>query len=175
VSVNISSNNAPVANSTSATVTVNPVTTGNPTGTFTVQTFKGGSALFTASLGSQTASGNLEVVGLKGLSPSTATLQLGGSSNQTTATVTLTDTAPIDAVISLSSVQIDPTTGKPIGTPGSQTLLTVPPSVTVAAGQSSKSFTMTAPNQFENGTVQVTASLAGDSQSETITIFGAPR
>jgi hypothetical protein len=88
------------------------------------------------------------------------------SASISTGTVTLSAPSPAAVVISLSTA-----TDVPGGT------LTVPTSVTVPAGQSSNTFTMTwntdAP--FENGEATVTATLAGRSLSITLWIEGEPR
>ncbi len=162
VTVDITSITTDVAKSTSTQVTVNPNPAGNSTGTFTVQTFKGGTAGFTATLGTQSQSANLEVVGLKAFSASRVFLSTprstGGVQNdddKSNGTVILSDTAPVDAEILLSS------------TPAKQPFLTVPPSVTIPAGQSSSQFPMKAVGTNQTGpSVSVTATLANDSQSQ---------
>ncbi len=142
VTVDITSITTDVAKSTSTQVTVNPNPAGNSTGTFTVQTFKGGAARFTATLGTLSQSANLEVVGLKTfeatqtepavLIPAGA-LEFVPGADTSGVIIHLTDSAPVDAEILLSY------------TPADQLLLKVPPSKPILAGRpDTDSFVLTA-------------------------------
>jgi hypothetical protein len=163
VAVAIQSSNPSVATTTSAQVTVRPAASGNATGTFTVQAIEAGTAVFTATLAGQSVSGVFEVVGLRSFSVNPSILFDAGGQNEATGTVTLTDTAPIGAVIAIA------VTGP------AAAFLSVPTSVSILAGQSAVVFPMTVTNPFINGSVTITVTLAGASISETVVLEGAPQ
>jgi uncharacterized protein (TIGR03437 family) len=115
-------------------------------------------AVVTASLngGAQTSTVNLVAsLGVSSLQCQSAYLGAGGTS---LCSVTLTQAAPSGgSVVALSS---------------SSTWVSVPASVTVPAGSTSATFTAQNGSTTQEGTVIVTASLNGSSQSCTLTLLG---
>lgn len=100
--------------------------------------------------------GTVTAVGMTGLSCTPASLNSAG---QATCTVSLSAPAPVLATISLSS---------------STDRLTVPPSVTIAAGSATATFPSTAGTLTTDHTATVTATLNGNSQSTNISLVTPP-
>ncbi len=96
-------------------------------------------------------------VGLSGLTLLPASV-IGAQTNGTSSTgrVTLSTTAATDTVVSLSS--------------SNTSLVTLPSTVTVPAGSTSQTFTLTANNVTSQATVQISALYGGTTLTQTLTI-----
>ena len=153
---------------TNATLTAPPsvtVAAGAISGTFTATagTVAGSqSATITAVLGFSVQSVTIELVapGAMTVSSLTCAARSMGASSSTTCTVVLSQAAPANGV----SVALSTSTA----------LLTVPATVTVAAGQTSATFAATAGSAI-GSQATITASLGGSSTSFTIRFTAGPR
>jgi len=105
-------------------------------------------------------SSSLSVLAGAGVISVTCTPGTLGSGNTTTCTVTLTQAAPNG--------------GAAVGLSSSTAVVTVPASVTVAAGAISATFSATAGSFTSNQTAVITATLNGSSQTGTISLTNTP-
>jgi uncharacterized repeat protein (TIGR03803 family) len=153
------------SNSTFAIVPANvTVSAGATSATFTVRTQSGvlsnTSVVITAALGNSTAQASLTITPPATVTLSSLTLnptRVSGG-NKSTGTVTLTAAAPSGgAVVTVSS--------------SNTSVATVPSSVTVQAGKTSASFTVSSQRVSSSTNVVISATYAGRTKNKTLTVI----
>ena len=138
------------------------VAAGNTSASFTVTTTSvttNTTAVITGTLGSSSAQASLTILPASSVSLSSLTLNptsvSGGSSS--TGTVTLSGNAPSGgAVVTLTN--------------GNTSVATVPSNVTIAAGKTSSTFTVSTTSVSQNTNVTISGTYSGATQSATLTV-----